>query len=109
MKAKPTSSITVKKLVYFLDESIIFAVTVATVIFSEALLKALSTGVISASMQHVSWNKIIVASFVSIMIHGTTNNSFKYNDNDKPPMMKRIYQAVKEGVFWKTVVGVTPV
>jgi len=110
MRARDTSTDQVKKLIYFLDETTVFVVSVVSIIFSDVLQKSIQGGVLVAQdFSHLSWTKIIVASFISIILYGNTNESFKYNDRHKPPFMKRVYNAILHGLAWKTIIGIAGV
>lgn len=105
MKANESASPTTKRIIYYLDESIVFIVTVLSVMFSDILQKSLQTGSLSISSLHNDWGKLILSCIITIMIYGSMNESFKYSEKDKPTMFKRIYQGVLQGIAWKTIIG----
>lgn len=107
MKAKDTSSEKFKKFIYYVDEAIVFMVTVLSVMFSELLQTALTTGTVDFKNIETSLGKLLVSCFITIMIYGSMNSSFKYNDKDKPSMFKRIYVSCLQGIGWKTIIGFT--
>jgi hypothetical protein len=106
MKAKETSSESIKKLIYYVDESIVFIITVLAIIFSDSLQAVLRGELhLHHGLFFVSWTKIIASSFIAVMLYGVTNNTFKYSDKDKPSIFKRIYTSVMLGIAWKSVIG----
>jgi len=109
MKAKSTSSELMKKFIYYLDEAIVFVITILAIVFSDTLQAILKGQSIGHGAFIASWTKIVTASFIAIMLYGAVNNSFKYNEKDKPPLFKRIYTSVLIGIAWKGIINSTPI
>ena len=108
MKAKETRSDPIKKLIYYLDEVIVFAVMVLSILFSETIIRAIKSGIVPTQLAHISLMGTLVASFIGIMVYGIENESFKFNyEKDKPPMMKRCFNSMIHGVAWKSIIGFT--
>ena len=105
MKAKETRSDPIKKVVYYLDEAIIFIVMVLSILFSETIIKSIKTGSLPNHLTPLSWVHVVIASFIGIFIYGMQNDSFKYEyDKKKPSMIKRCYNAMVHGLFYKTFI-----
>jgi len=47
--------------------------------------------------------KIIGATLVTILVYGSMNESFKYNDRAKPGLPKRLATAVLHGLGWQSL------
>lgn len=94
------------KTIFYIEEGIVFLITIVAVIFSD-LIERYTKGHMRQWEFVFSWYKIVAASFIAIMVHGTMNSSFKYSDKGRPPFFKRAYQAVLNGVAWKSLIGLT--
>jgi hypothetical protein len=94
------------KTIFYIEECIVFLITIVAVIFSD-LIERYTNGHMRQWEFVFSWYKIVAASFIAIMVHGTMNSSFKYSDKGRPPFFKRAYQAVLNGVAWKSLIGLT--
>jgi hypothetical protein len=107
MKAKHGSSDKVKKIIYYVDEGIVFVITILAIVFSDVIKNMLAGNLPGHGAFHLTWVKLLTSSFITVMLYGAVNNSFKYNDKDKPSMFKRIYVSVMLGLAWKEIVGAT--
>jgi hypothetical protein len=105
MKARETDSDVKKKVIYYIDEALIFLITIFAIVFDKTVIKLLKTGTLDINSLSVTWPQLVAASFITIMLYGIANKSFKYNTKDKPPMMKRIYTAVFIGIGWQSTIN----
>ena len=94
------------KTIFYIEEGIVFLITIVAVIFSD-LIEKYTKGHMRQWEFVFSWYKIVAASFIAVMVHGTMNSSFKYSDKGRPLFFKRAYQAVLNGVAWKSLIGLT--
>jgi hypothetical protein len=105
MKAKETRSNAFKKFIYYLDEGIVFLITVVAIIFSDTIQLILKGQTPAHGAFFASWTKIAVSAFIAVMLYGSVNNTWKFNDRDKPPLIKRVYTSVMMGLAWKSLIG----
>ena len=106
MKAKVSRSAPFKKFIYYLDEAIVFTITVLAIIFSDTLQLIIKGQTPTSIAFTTSWTKIVISAFITIMLYGTMNSAWKFDDHrDKPPMIKRIYTSVMLGIAWKSMIG----
>lgn len=94
-----------KKIWYFIDDGIIYAIMVLSIAFSGVILSALAGNDVAMADFKLSWAKIIVASFIGILVYGASKGGFQYSEKQKPHFGIRVYEAVKDGVFYQVLVG----
>lgn len=104
MKARPDSSLTWKKFVYYIDESIIMFVILIAVICAEAVHKTIKG-------KHVTWNdffidipNLIIAALISMIVYASMYTR-PYSEKEKARMSKRIGNAVMSGISWRLLLG----
>lgn len=94
-----------KKIWYFVDDGIIYAIMVLSVALSSVILSSLAGKDVTMSDFNLSWAKLIVASFIGILVYGASKGGFQYTEKQKPPFFIRVYEAVKDGTFYQVIVS----
>ena len=96
-----------KKAWYYFDELIVYFVMFIAIVFSDAVMKMIKDGTVTPHEFALNWVKVIASCLIAILALGTMNDSFIYSDKKKPPLAKRIYNAVLHGIAYKSLIGVT--
>jgi hypothetical protein len=100
MKANANSSLTIKKIVYYLDEILILLIVLISVISADAIHKAIKGKSVGWHDFLISWPNLIVSALVSIFVYGSLY-SRPYSEKEKAPMYRRAAAAVTQGFTWK--------
>lgn len=95
-----------KKVVYYLDEGFIFLIFILTVVFRETIKGFLKGDPMTHLALHAP--KIIGAILGGILLYGSMNQSFAYNDRKKPSLYKRICSIILQGLGWDSASELIP-
>ena len=90
-----------KKFWYYLDEVLVFAIMFVAVLCKETVVALVSGSPVLTL--GIRLPKIIGATLVTIIVYGSMNESFRYNDKDKPPLPKRLATACLQGLGWQSL------
>lgn len=94
-----------KKILYYIDEILVLSCTVIGVLISEAISLMSQGDVPTFKDIFKGWMSFILSSIIAIMVYGNLYTEFKYNDKNKPLLIKRITTAISMGIAWRTIVG----
>ena len=94
-----------KQIAYYIDEAVVFVITILAVTFSSALKTIIKQGNFDIHTLALSISKVIASVIITVLIYGAFNQSFKYNDKNKPSIFKRIYTHAIMGIGWRSIVG----
>jgi hypothetical protein len=90
---------------YYIDELSILLITFASVFLSDAVNHITEFGFNGKASLTFEWVEILVAAMLSVVVYASVHSKFKYNDNAKPPYIKRASIAILQGIAWRTVVS----
>lgn len=94
-----------QRFIYYLDEFIVLVFSIIGVVFSEIIGKRASGEIVDISDPSLGWFNILISSLIAIIVYSSMNIQFTFNDNKKPPLIKRIANALLQGIAWRTIVG----
>lgn len=75
------------------------------VMISEAIFIYREGGVPTMEDVWKGWLSFILSCLMALMAYGNLHSQFKYNDKQKPPILKRMVTALSMGMSWKTLLG----
>ena len=90
-----------KRIWYFIDEALVFLVMFLAVLMKETIV-AMTKGDPVTNLI-IKGPKILASVLIAIIVYGSMNESFKYNDKNKPPLFKRLAQAILHGLGWQSL------
>ena len=94
-----------QRVIYYIDEFIVLLFSIIGVIFSEVVNKKAKGLVIDTGDIALDWLNVLISSLLAIIVYSTMNIQFVYNDRAKPPLIKRVANALLQGIAWQSIVG----
>ena len=104
MKAK-VDPMVIKRRLYYLQEVITLFATAIAVLFAEAYKEMLRRGFATWSSVNLNIPTLILAVMISVITYGAMNSNFKFNEERKPPFLKRLASALLYGFAWQSLIS----
>lgn len=104
-KEKRERSIRTKKFLYYLDEILVLLSSTVAVIFTDAIQKRAMGKQAGTGDIMLDWVNVIISAIMAIITYGSMYTKFKYNDESKPPLPKRVANAMLQGIAWQNIVS----
>ena len=98
------------KLIFYFDECIVFLFMLVAIIASDIIHSYIKGKAISGSQLRLDPISIGIAVFIAIISYGRMYNSFNFKLSEsgellrKEPLIKRISEAILQGIAWKTII-----
>ena len=96
-----------KKVKYYFQEFFVLFMTFVGVVLSDAMAKRQSGEMATVKDVFWDWFNLVLSAVGALVCYGVTFTKFKYNDNAKPPLIKRGITAISLGIAWRTGLGWT--
>jgi hypothetical protein len=93
---------TKKKIKYFLDEAIVLLFSIGAIMLSEAVKKRMSGEKAVSGDIYYDWLNVIISGIIAIIVYSSMYIKFDTNFKDKPPLIKRIANAILQGIAWQS-------
>lgn len=94
-----------QQILYYIDELSILLITFISVFLSDAVEHVSINGFDGEAELSFEWIEIIIAALLSVVVYASIHSKFRYNDESKPPYIKRVSIAILQGIAWRAVVG----
>ena len=94
-----------QRIFYYVDEFVVLLFSIIGVVFSEVIGKRASGDIVNIGDVSLGWFNMLISSLIAIIVYSSMNIQFVYNDIVKPPLVKRISNALLQGIAWQTIVG----
>ena len=92
-----------KNILYFIDEFSILLASVVAVISSEVVFKAVKGQKLNSGDIQLNWLNVIISSMIAVITYGSMYTKFKPSDAAKPPYIKRLANALLQGIAWRSL------
>lgn len=94
-----------QRVLYYIDELVVLLFSIIGVVCSEVIGKKAKGEIVSSSDIPFDWFNMLISSLIAIIVYSSMNVQFVFNDNKKPPLVKRMANALLQGIAWQTIVG----
>ena len=101
MKAK------LKKFWYYFDEFLTLFFTFIGVLISSFIHEYNQGRLHPFKGTHLNWFTIGISAVISIISYGMFHTNLNYNEDKKPPLIKRLATALFHGISYRTLLGMT--
>jgi len=95
---------TKKKILYYIDEIVVLFAAIAAIVLSEAIKKRMTGEVAQMSDVYFDWLNVAISSIIAIIVYSSMYIKFDPDFKDKPPLIKRMSNAILQGIAWQTIV-----
>jgi uncharacterized BrkB/YihY/UPF0761 family membrane protein len=98
-----------KKIFYYMGELCTLFVTLSAVLLSDIISsKGKAGNEIQVTDLNLNWVSLAVSAILALMTYGFAYSDFRYTeDAKKPPLVKRLSNAIMIGISWRSILGWT--
>ena len=92
---------------YYMDEFIVLVFAILGVLASHAVMKRTRGQSITLNDIFSDWVNFAISALLAIVSYGSMYTKVRYNDDAKPPFIKRAAAAFLQGVAYRSVISWT--
>jgi uncharacterized BrkB/YihY/UPF0761 family membrane protein len=97
-----------KKIFYYIGELCTLGVTLISVVLSDVIASRAKGNAVQTGDIQLDWLNLTISAILALMTYGFGYSDFRYvEDAKKPPLVKRLSNAVLTGIAWRSILGWT--